>query len=104
MKRLRYLVLTGAAVFLTACGNDSVPEDASGEALYGLYCASCHRADGSGSFLDGVPPNRTTSLSEQSIVQLITRGHEGKEMPVFDTLSEEQAKRITRYLLDNIKR
>lgn len=89
------ILFSGA--LLAACGSD---EDASrlttGAELYGHYCSRCHRDDGAGSFLKGVPPIRDTDLGYGELVTLI-QGHarpEGSRMPDFRTLPRRKAEAI----------
>ncbi|GAA0788921.1 c-type cytochrome [Marinobacterium sediminicola] len=104
MKLYRVGFALVTAFGLSACGNDAPSASASGAKLYNYYCADCHHADGAGSFLEGVPANRTTNLNEAQLVRLILHGHEGSKMPVFSQLQEEQAERIAQYLLQELHR
>ena len=91
-----------AGMLLVGCGNDSLPSAASGEELFGHYCAECHHSDGSGSFLEGVPANRNTRMNEQQVVELILYGHEDTSMPVFKQLEPLQAELIAQHLLGEL--
>lgn len=92
-----------AASLLAGCGDEpaavtEVPE-LSGKELFYQYCASCHREQGTGQFLEGIPPNVLTRMTKEQVVTLILYGDPAKpEMPVFEELNEEQAKRIADHL------
>ncbi|SER16522.1 Cytochrome c553 [Amphritea atlantica] len=87
-------------LFLNGC-SDSTPQTDStdGEKLYGLYCETCHKSDGSGKFLKGIPANRYTSLQKDQVIMLIRQGDPSRpDMPAFTNLTEEQASAIVEYL------
>nr|WP_232846276.1 cytochrome c [Amphritea pacifica] len=87
-------------MFLCGC-SDSAPQTDStdGEKLYGLYCETCHKSDGSGKFLKGIPANRYTSLQKDQVIMLIRQGDPSRpDMPTFTNLTEEQASAIADYL------
>lgn len=88
-------------LLLSGCSDDSPPQTTStdGEELYSLNCARCHKKDGSGDFLKGIPANKRTALLEEQVVLLIRQGDPSRpEMPQFPNLTEEQASAIVDYL------
>ena len=88
-------------LLLTGCSDNSNPQTTSidGEELYSLNCARCHKKDGSGDFLKGIPANKRTALQEEQVVLLIRQGDPSRpEMPTFPDLTEQQASAIVDYL------
>jgi len=77
-------VLTGAAATATGV--------ARGEAIYGVYCAVCHGAEGAGSPLTSVAlENAAGGMDDATLARFITEGLAGTSMPGFGkTLTEEQ--------------
>lgn len=86
---------------LSACGRDEHdhPKNISGKKLFDIHCASCHSPEGFGSILLGVPSNRDTKLLNVNIRKKLLHGS-GKDsnMPVFETMSEQEAIKIVQYL------
>ena len=86
---------------LSACDNDvhDHPELVSGRDLFEYHCASCHQSSGIGKFLLGIPPNKNTKLSFTDVIHKI-KDDDGNErnMPLFETMSKEEASKITAYL------
>ena len=71
----------------------------SGKALYLANCASCHRENGHGMFLKGIPANAHTELDVSEIVRLISVGHSDKSaMPTFPHLTRQQTYAIGAYV------
>ncbi len=99
MKVLPLAVILGAV--LVGCGKSEPPpkSSATGAQLFEHYCASCHRAEGTGNFLKGIPANALTRLGPDEVVDLIRKGNpEKSKMPVFSDLNRYQAERITLHL------
>lgn len=102
---MRYTLSVVLSIFFTlllsGCSDDSAPQTTSidGEELYSLNCARCHKKDGSGDFLKGIPANRRTALQEKQVILLIRQGDPSRpEMPTFSNLTEQQASAIVDYL------
>lgn len=88
-------------LILAGCSADEHdhPQLKTGKQLYDYHCAGCHREDGSGLFLKGVPANRDTDLSAWQIMHKVKEGEEGDtRMPVFARMPEQEATRIALYL------
>jgi len=88
-------------LILAGCSADEHdhPQLVSGKQLYDYHCAGCHREDGSGLFLKGVPANRDTDLSAWQIIHKVKEGEQGdSRMPVFARMPQEEATRIAVYL------
>ena len=89
---------------LAACSDEPPPKaGATGEELYGYYCAACHRAEGTGAFLNGVPSVRYNTLSARELSDLI-HGHNrpaNSKMPVFE-ISQSDGLKIGRYVHDQL--
>lgn len=100
----RGLVTLITVLCLAACSEEPPPETgATGEELYGYYCAACHRSEGTGAFLSGVPPVRYNVLSARELSDLI-HGHNrpaNSKMPVFE-ISESDGLKIGRYVHDQL--
>ncbi len=92
-----------ALALLSGCSGEPAADSTDGKVLYNHYCADCHKADGSGSFLEGVPANRETAMSEAQLVRVILHGKASMpNMPNFGHLSEEQAKAIAVYVHEEL--
>jgi len=92
------LILASFLIFISGC-SDKPSTTASGEALYHYHCASCHKDNGHGNFLLGVPNNADTQLSRNAVITLITKGYHSKPgmEPIAD-LSNREAQKIVDYL------
>ena len=97
MKMMSLLFFT---MILALAGCSNKPDSsADGHALYDYHCADCHRQDGHGNFLEGIPSNRGTYLSPSEVKTLITQGLSSKPaMPPVQGLTDEQADKIVSYL------
>jgi len=70
-----------------------------GRELFDYHCAPCHKADGSGVFLKGVPANRYTDLSVVEVMHKIqTASEPHRAMPVFKKMSRQEQAKIAIYL------
>ncbi len=75
------------------------PDLKIGRELFDYHCAPCHKADGSGAFLKGVPANRYTDLSVVEIMHKIeTASEQRRAMPVFEKMSRQEQAKIAIYL------
>ena len=105
---LHSLLITLVLLALLACSDNDVhnhPPETSAKQLYEIHCAGCHQSLGQGKFLKGIPPNRDTELKISQIIEKIRHGEQHQSnMKVFDNMSEEEAKKIVIYLLDNLKK
>lgn len=55
--------------------------------------------EGTGNFLKGIPPNRSTDLAVHEIVQLVTRGRSDfPRMPHFEEISKPDARRLAEHV------
>ena len=100
MKRFCFALLLSIPL-ITACSRDNHdhPELTTGKQLFDHHCAECHGPDGKGLFLKGAPANMPTKLSSYQIIHKLKSGEEGNSrMPVFDNMSDTEARRITTYL------
>ncbi len=94
-------VLPPVLVAMTGCSADNHdhPDLVTGHQLFEYHCAPCHKADGSGVFLKGVPANRDTELSVWQIIHKVQDGSEEKsQMPNFSKMPEQEAAKIAIYL------
>ncbi|HEX6822711.1 MAG TPA: cytochrome c [Candidatus Sulfotelmatobacter sp.] len=69
-----------------------------GESIYKSKCAACH-----GSTADGKigPSLKTTKLSEDDIVLLLTKGNDARKMPhkkAMSSLTDDQVKAVAHYV------
>lgn len=102
MKKTMIIVLC----FSVAGCFESEPDsnNINGKDLYSYYCSECHKDNGAGAFLAGIPANKTTALSKGEISRMIRIGHsEFSSMPHFEKLTKEQADSIATYLLEELK-
>jgi mono/diheme cytochrome c family protein len=86
---------------LMACSIDQHdhPRLTTGKQLYDFHCAPCHKEDGRGVFLKGVPPNWNTKLSVWEIIHKTESGNGIKsKMPKFEAMPDGEAAKIAIYL------
>jgi mono/diheme cytochrome c family protein len=72
---------------------------ASGESLYGTYCAACHGETGFGTYQGPALAEDIGEISEEQIVDIILNGDDDME-PV--DVSEEEAVRIAAYVKNDL--
>jgi len=103
---LHRLLLTFVGInslLLSACEE---PNLEGGRELYGYYCAGCHKDEGTGNFLRGVPEIKQTDLTPHHltdhILGLKRERAEDSKMPSFDFLKREQAEQISRFLIHEL--
>jgi mono/diheme cytochrome c family protein len=97
--RLSSVVL--ALLLVGACVRDGDEHAAgeSGAAMFRRYCSDCHGTDGAGSFLRGVPSNRSTALSVSEIADRILEDAPAhREMPSFPKLTRAEALAIATHV------
>ncbi|GGC01978.1 hypothetical protein GCM10011352_30200 [Marinobacterium zhoushanense] len=100
MQAGRLLALSLMALAIAGCDQELDANTTDGKELFNYHCAGCHKESGTGSFLEGIPANRTTQLTEKQVTQLILHGKsQMPDMPAFSQLSEQQARNIAQYLL-----
>ncbi len=96
--RVTILVLAIAVALMIALPNLSwAGED--GAALFKAKCAACHGAAGEGKPALKAPALKGTSLSEEKIVEFLTKGDAAKKAPHtagVKGINEEQAKAIAK--------
>lgn len=101
---LRYIAILSLllmAIAIAGCSGDQHdhPDLKTGQQLYEYHCASCHKEDGTGIFLKGVPANRDTDLSVWQIIHKVQMGSEEKSaMPSFEKMPQQEASKIAIYL------
>ena len=99
MRRYSWILL--CSLVLAGCGESEPPPaaSASGEQLFNHHCAACHRPEGTGNFLKGIPANALTRMNIDEVVSLIRKGDPDKpKMPAFPQLSQNQSERIARHM------
>ena len=96
------LLLAMVVVSVSGCSGDQHdhPNLTTGEQLFNYHCAECHGMQGTGKLFDRIPAIILTKKSPGEITKYITTemGHE-RDMPVFSTMSTDEAKVITDHLL-----
>lgn len=98
---LTVLSLLCLLTLLVGCDPDQHdhPDLNLGRELFDYHCAPCHKADGSGVFLKGVPANRYTDLSVVEVMRKIqTASEPHRAMPVFKKMSRQEQAKIAIYL------
>jgi mono/diheme cytochrome c family protein len=89
------------AYAVVLCVTIAMPQAAladDGAAIYKAKCAGCHGADGGGKM---GPALKGTSLSEDQIIGLLTKGDDAKKMPhkkPLNGLSADDAKAVAEYV------
>lgn len=94
MKRIFRLGVV-SLLFLAGCGNDEAANANDPEALYKKSCIGCHGEDLQGASGPAVT-NMADKYSEDELYTLIM---EGKGMMPGNLLSEEEAQKVTEWLL-----
>ncbi|WP_207061891.1 cytochrome c [Motiliproteus sp. SC1-56] len=88
-------------VVLVGCGAEEPLSANRGEQLFNETCAGCHKENGKGNFIAGIPASANTQLNQEQIVQLIRQGMPRfPEMPSFPHLTQEDAEQVARHLRD----
>jgi len=97
MKRLALLVLLAAA----GCSGQGGAKAESGLSVFHTRCSRCHGADGRGSAVFNTPTLPISRLTEEEMVQVITKGR--NKMPSFSLeLQPEQIKAVARYIKNDL--
>ena len=99
MKKLGFLAVLMLAAY--ACGGEPVPDDAAGGEIYVQVCAVCHGADlsgGTGPRLAGEGAG-SADKPESYFFQSISAGI-GSMPAMRGTLTEEQIRRVSRYVIE----
>lgn len=99
-KPILCLVVISVTALITACGEQTYPDLATGKELYEHHCLRCHKDSGNGMFLKGVPVARLKKIHLKDLQQQITDG--SGMMPGFDQMTDEQIDKINRYLKSQI--
>lgn len=100
----RYLIavlFAVSALFLGGCfyNDDTPPISATGKQMYTDYCAGCHKANGLGKFVMGIPATFSHQLSREEVIKLIRKGDPRyPRMPTFPQIRFSQADKIAQYL------
>lgn len=89
---------------LSGCWRGDVhdhPDLVAGKQLFEYHCAECHKSNGNGEFLKGVPANKNARLSAHQLTHKI-RGEDVDvmKMPHFHNMSEDEADKISSYVKD----
>jgi mono/diheme cytochrome c family protein len=87
-------------LMLVACNDDAHnhPSLESGQQLFDYHCAGCHHKNGNGNFLKGIPANIGTGLVEWQLVHKMKQGESNSKMPVFKSMSKQEAAKIAEYI------
>jgi len=95
------------SMVVTACSesglddNHDHPELKTGKQLFDFHCSVCHGVSGKGKFIEGIPANALTKKNRMQIIQKIQSGDGTKsKMPVFKTMSKDEANRIVDHLFE----
>lgn len=99
----RWLVFAGCVFLLTGClySSDAPHASATGKQMYSDYCAGCHKTNGLGKFILGIPAASSHQLSRQEVIRLIRDGDPRyPRMPTFPQIKFSQADKIAYYLLE----
>lgn len=103
MKKLGFLAVLMLAAY--ACGGEPVPDDAAGGEIYVQVCAVCHGADlsgGAGPRLAGEGAG-SADKPESYFIQSISAGI-GSMPAMRGTLTEDQIRRVSRYVIEQQSR
>lgn len=97
MKRLA-LLLTLAAV---GCSSQGGGKTESGLSIFHTRCSRCHGADGRGNAVFATPTLPISTLTEEQMAQVITKGR--NKMPSFSLeLSPEEIKAVAGYVKNGL--
>lgn len=97
------IMMLMSAFLLEACNKEQHkhPELRAGKALYNYHCAACHKENGTGMFLKGIPANIATDKNQTEIILHIKKGSQSSksQMPAFSDMPDGEAYKIANYLL-----
>jgi len=99
--------LISALVTLLGCSDNNHEHKAgiTGKELYKEHCAACHKANGEGKFLKGVPPNKYTNLTTEQLIERIINNSDNKtKMKIFKSMSKQEAQSIALYVKSTLKK
>jgi len=103
-----FIFIIAISMILSACGQDKHdhPNLSTGEDYYNTHCAACHKKDGTGLFLKGIPANIATNKSKTDIIFhiKIVSDENNAKMPVFTNMPDNEAQKVAHYLLQLKKR
>jgi cytochrome c553 len=87
--------------------NHEHPKLTTGKQFFDKHCTRCHKTDGSGNFMKGIPANVYTQKDDRDIMLHIRRENPPmfgisyfSTMPSFKTMPDDEAKKIAKYLLN----
>lgn len=87
-----------AALVMTACSRAQLPADATGEQVYGAFCASCHGEDLNGGFGPSLGPG-SDAVSMTDEFYRFTIEHGLGRMPSYgSSLTDEQVDLVVAYV------
>ena len=98
MKRLALLALLAAA---GCSGQGGGAKAESGLSVFHTRCSRCHGADGRGNAVFNTPTLPISKLTEEEMVQVITKGR--NKMPSFSLeLQPEQIQAVAKYIKNDL--
>lgn len=97
-------VILAMLLLSAACDKDrhKHPELSTGEELYNYHCAACHKENGMGMFLKGIPANVKTSKNHREVILHIKKGTQSNQykMPVYTDMPDAEAYIIANHVLE----
>jgi mono/diheme cytochrome c family protein len=84
-----------AVITTVEIANEKAGTISHGTTLYRLNCTACHGENGSKN-LGGASDLNTSTLSENQIIELVSKGN--KKMPAFSTLNEKELQALSLFL------
>lgn len=107
MRYMPSVLVMGLAVALMGCDvekKEVSPSVAAGEALFMENCSGCHPRSGRGDYLKRIPVTLLTRKSQHELMEWIKGSGQHREMPSFESLSDEQRAALADYLHSQILR
>lgn len=111
MRSVRFILAIGIAVTLLGCSEEqkapmsTSPQSASveaGEKLFQENCSECHPRSGRGDYLQRIPVTLLTRKSQHELMEWIKGAGQHREMPSFESLSDEERASLADYLHSQI--
>lgn len=106
MINFRLILAITATAVLSGCGDKGEalvdPSVAVGEKLFQENCSECHPRTGRSDYLARIPATLLTRKSQNELMGWIKGSNQHREMPSFDSLTDEERASLANYLESQI--
>lgn len=94
----KFVTLIVFAGLIAACSGGGLPPDATGQQVYGVFCASCHGEDLNGGFGPGLGPGSDAADMTDEFYRFTIEHGLGRMPSYGSSLTDEQVDRVVAYL------